>query len=381
MQAKNCRGAGFHFAALERAGAGGSRQGKHRLQEDRDNHQRLNNTGGEKMKRSLLMLITALLAVCMFSPAQAGSYPSRDLQGVIMWGAGGATDNVTRALTPNVEPFLGRKIILINKPGGTGAISTQYVYSRPADGYTLLFGAENPEVHRILKLSNLDYKDFFPINILGRGVGVIVANNNMPWESFKDLVEDARQHPGKIKMGSTGPGGLPYTVGAMTKSVTAFEVTAVPFKGEGPGVTALLGGHVDFMPAGITAVREHIRAGRVKALAVVADKPIAGLEEIPLITRDFPGFKKYLPWGPFYGVWCKRDVPDAVKKILVDAFHKGASQPKFQAFLKDFGTVSMNISGEEADRFLKKWQSVTCWMYEYTGAAKVSPAKLGIPKP
>jgi tripartite-type tricarboxylate transporter receptor subunit TctC len=333
------------------------------------------------MKRLFFIIVVSAFGVCLFSPAYAADYPQKDLQGVIMWGAGGATDNVARAITPHVEPFLEKQIVLINKPGGTGSISTQYVHSRPSDGYTLLFGAENPQVHRILKLSEMDYKDFYPVNILGRGVGVVVANTDMPWNSFKDLIEDAKKRPGIIKMGSTGPGGLPYTVGAMTKSVTDFEVTSVPFKGEGPGVTALLGGHVDFMPAGITAVREHIRAGRVKVLAVVSDTPIPGLEDIPLITKDYPEFKKYLPWGPFYGVWCKRDVPEAVKKKLVEAFQKGASEPKFQAFLKDFGTVSMNISGDEADKFLTKWQSVTCWMYEYAGAAKVSPADLGIPKP
>ena len=146
-------------------------------------------------------------------------------------------------------------------------------------------------------------------------------------------------------------------------------------------MTALLGGHVDFIPAGITAVREHIRAGRVKALAMISDTPVPGLEDIPLVIDDIPEFKKYLPWGPFYGVWCKKDVPDDVKKALVEAFNKGAADPQFQAFLKDFGTVSMNISGEEADEFLKKWQSVTNWMYEYAGATKVSPEKLGIPKP
>ncbi len=333
------------------------------------------------MKKLCLLLIASVFTMCLFSPAYAADFPKKDFQGVIMWGAGGATDNVSRALTPNVEPFLGKKIILLNKPGGTGAISTQYVYSRPADGYTLLFGAENPQVHRILKLSNMDYKDFYPVNILGRGVGVIVANVNTPWKSFKDLIDDAQKNPGKIKMGSTGPGGIPYSVGSMAKSVTDFKVTEVPFKGEGPGVTALLGGHVDFMPAGITAVREHIRAGRVKALAVVSDTPIEGLEEIPLITKDFPAFKKYLPWGPFYGVWCKRNVPEAAKQKLVEAFKKGAAQPKFQAFLKDFGTVSMNINGAEADEFLKKWQSVTNWMYQNAGATKVSPAELGIPKP
>ena len=271
--------------------------------------------------------------------------------------------------------------MLINKAGGTGAISTQYVYSRPSDGYTLLYGAENPQLHRVLELSQLDYKDFYPVNILARGVGVIVVNNDTPWKTFKELIEDAKKRPGEIKMGSTGPGGLPYTVGAMIRSVTGFDVIPVPFDGEGPGVTALMGGHVDVMPAGLTAVREHIRAGRVRALAVVSDTPIPGLEELPLITQDFPQFKKYLPWGPFYGVWVKRDVPDNVKKILVDAFQKGAATPKFESFISDFGAVMMNIHGAEADKFLLHWQSVSCWLLQDAGATKVSPETLGIPKP
>ncbi len=277
--------------------------------------------------------------------------------------------------------YLGKQVVLINKPGGTGAISTQFVYSRPSDGYTLLYGAENPQLHGVLELSKLDYKDFYPVNILARGVGVIVVNNDTPWKSFKELVEDAKQRPGQIKMGSTGPGGLPYTVGSMIQAVTGFDVIRVPFDGEGPGVTALMGGHVDIMPAGLTAVREHIRAGRVRALAVVSDKPIPGLEDLPLITQDFPDFNKYLPWGPFYGIWCKRDVPEDARQKLVEAFHKGASDPKFQAFIADFGAVMMNISGDEADDFLKKWQSVSTWLLHDAGSTKVSPETLGIPKP
>ena len=306
------------------------------------------------MKRMVLLVLALMMFLLCLTPVQAADFPDKNLQGIIMWGAGGATDNVARAVTPLVEAALGKQIVLINKPGGTGAIATQYVHGRPSDGYTLLYGAENPQVYRILQLSELDYKDFYPVNILGRGVGVIVCNKDMPWKSFKELVEDAKKRPGKIKMGSTGPGGLPYTVGAMTKNVTGFDVTSVPFGGEGPGVTAMQGGHVDFMPAGLTAVREHIRAGRVRALAVVSDTPIPGLEDIPLITDDFPDFKKYLPWGPFYGIWCKRDVPEDAKQKLVEAFKKGASDPKFEAFLTDFGAVLMNISGEEADAFPEK---------------------------
>lgn len=322
-----------------------------------------------------------VLAMCGLNPAMAADYPTKDLQGVIMWGAGGATDNVARAITPLVEPFLGQEIVLINKPGGTGAISTQFVYSRPADGYTLLYGAENPQLHGVLKLSKLDYKDFYPVNVLARGVGVIVANNDTPWNSFKELVEDAKKRPGEIKMGSTGPGGLPYTVGSMIQAVTGFDVIRVPFDGEGPGVTALMGGHVDIMPVGLTAVREHIRAGRVKTLAVVSKEPIPGIEELPLITHDFPDFNRYLPWGPFYGIWCKRDVSADAKQKLVEAFQKGASQEKFQKFIADFGAVMMNISGDEADAFLKKWQSVSTWLLHDAGSTKVSPEELGIPKP
>lgn len=328
-----------------------------------------------------IVLLSLLLVVFWFGAAVAADFPGKDLQGIIMWGAGGATDNVARAVTPYVEQHLGKKIVLVNKPGGTGAISTQYVYSRPSDGYTLLYGAENPQLHGVLKLSKLDYKDFYPVNILARGVGVIVANNDTPWNSFKELVEDAKKRPGKIKMGSTGPGGLPFTVGSMIQAVTGFDVTRIPFDGEGPGVTALMGGHVDIMPAGLTAVREHIRAGRIKALAVVSNTPIAGLEELPLITQDFPGFDKYLPWGPFYGIWCKRDVPADAKKKLVEAFKKGASDPKFETFVSDFGAIKMNISGDEADAFLKKWQSVSAWLLHDSGSTKVSPAEIGIPKP
>jgi len=328
-------------------------------------------------------LLAAAAVAMTAGAAAAASFPDRELSGVIMWGAGGATDVVARAVTPHAEQALGKKIVLVNKSGGTGAISTNYVNNAPADGYTLLYGAENPQLHQVLSIADFGYEKFYPVNILGRGVAVIVVKTDAPWKSLKEFVEDAKQHPGKLKMGSTGPGGLPHTVGSMLNSITKFKVISVPFDGEGPGITALMGGHVDMMPAGVGAAAENIKAGRVRALAVIDTEPLSlpGLPTIAPVTKEYPDFAKYLPWGPFYGVFVKRDTPDDVKAVLVKAFKTAADNPQFVTLMKDRGNIMMNISGAEADAFLKKWQSVTTWVLQDVGATKVSPEKFGIPKP
>jgi tripartite-type tricarboxylate transporter receptor subunit TctC len=321
-----------------------------------------------------------LLAAVGLAVAAAAThaFPDRELSGIIMWGAGGATDVVARAVTPPAEEALGKKIVLQNKAGGAGAISTNYVNQQASDGYTLLFGAENPQLHGVMGLGELDYAKFYPVNIIGRGLVVIVANNNKNWTSMKALLADVQANPGKVKMGSTGPGGLPHSVASMIGSVTKLPVTAVPFEGDGPGLTALQGGHVDFMAVGLGAASEHIKAGRIKALAVLSDKPYGN---VPPITQDLPALEKYLPWGPFYGVFVKRDVPDAVKSKLVAAFKTAVANPKFGEFMSSRSAEVMNLSGAEADAFLKKWQSVTAWTLHEAGGSKKSPADLGIPKP
>lgn len=330
-----------------------------------------------------MFLRTTLLALglSLASLSAHAQYPERDIQGVIMWGAGGATDRVARAITPLVEPALGAEIVLVNRPGGTGAISTNFVNAQAADGYTLLYGAENPQLHKILGLSQIDYADFYPVNILARGVAVIVANNDTPWESFADLVADAQSRPGEIKMGATGPGGLPHVVGAMLRTVTEFEVTAVPFDGEGPGLTALQGGHVDFMPSGLSAAGELIRGERVKVLAVVNTEELPSLPGVPPITEGFPDFERYLPWGPFYGIFVKPDTPEDIRDTLVSAFATAAADAGFIELMEGNGNIMMNIAGDEASAFLAQWQSVTSWILHEAGASEASPEDFGIPRP
>lgn len=324
-------------------------------------------------------LFAAAIALSLMAGASfAGDYPEREVLGVVMWGAGGATDTVARAVNPAAEAALGKPIVVLNKSGGAGAISTAFVNAAPADGYTFLYGAENPQLHPVMGVADLDYSKFYPVNILGRGVAVIAVNADSKYKTMQDLLADIKANPGVVKMGSTGPGGLPSTISALIKNSADFEVTAIPFGGEGPGLTAMLGGEVDFMPTGISAAAENVKAGKMRVLAVVNTEPVATLPDVPAITDAIPEMSKFLPWGPFYGVFVRQDVPDDVKAKLVATFDTAAKSETFQTLMANKGNIIMNISGDEAASFLKKWQQVTAWALQDTGAAKVSPETLGI---
>ena len=166
----------------------------------------------------------------------------------------------------------------------------------------------------------------------------------------------------------------------MVNTLAKFETIRVPFDGDGPAVAALQGGHIDmaFMASG--PVIEHIRAGRLKALAVFDDKPYQGIQPVTQVPA-LNGITKYLPWGPWYGVFVRKETPDDIKAKLVAAFQKAGANPKYRELMEGRGTNILNISGAEAEAFIKKFTSTTAWLYQAAGTAKVDPEKLGIPKP
>lgn len=332
-----------------------------------------------KISMKLMGAVAALMVAGGVASAQ--DFPERELLGVVMWGAGGATDTVARAVNPAVEEALGKSVVVLNKSGGAGAISTAYVAAAPGDGYTFLYGAENPQLHPVMGVSKLDYSSFHPVNILGRGVAVIVVAADSKYQTMQELMADIAANPGAVNMGSTGPGGLPSTIAALIANSAPFEVTAIPYDGEGPGLTAMLGGEVDFMPSGISAAAEQVKAGKMRALAVVNTAPVDTLPDAPAITDAIPEMTKFLPWGPFYGAFVRGDTPDDVKATLEAAFKTAAESEEFKTLMGNRGNIIMNISGDEAAEFLVKWQQVTAWALQDTGVAKVSPEELGIPRP
>jgi tripartite-type tricarboxylate transporter receptor subunit TctC len=327
-----------------------------------------------------LLLATAAALSFGVAPAFA-EFPENDLQGIIQWGAGGSTDVVMRAVTPHAEEVLGASIVLTNRTGGVGAIATKFVSVQDPDGYTLLMGAENPQIYKVMGLGDIDYSDFIPINILARGVPLIVANTDAPFNTFKEMVEYAQANPGTVKIGSTGPGGVPSVVTAMLTSQVELPMTAVPYDGDGPAQTALMGGAINVLPAVLGAAIENVKAGRVKPIAIIDTERNPLLPDVPAIVEEYPDFAQYLPWGPFFGIFVKDGTPEEAVTKLQAAFKESAEQPGFKSLMDERGFVQMNISGAEAEEFLNRWQSVTSWLVFDAGIAKNSPEEFGIPKP
>ncbi|WP_249976248.1 Bug family tripartite tricarboxylate transporter substrate binding protein [Vreelandella olivaria] len=333
------------------------------------------------MTKPVLTRLAIAVGALSIVGSAAADYPERNIQGTIQWGAGGATDNVIRSLTPHVEEILDTTIILTNRPGGTGVIGMSHVMRQRPDGYNLLFGAENPQLYPLMGLADFTYDDMHTVNIIGQGLVVIATHPNSPFDNFEELLAYANENPGELRMGGTGAGGLPSTIHAMINAVGDLDVRTVTFGGDGPGVTALLGEHIDFMPLSLSAVAEQIRGGRLKGLAVLGAEELDSLPGVPPITEALPEIESFLPWGPFWGVFVHKDTPDDIKATLEDAYEQAVASEGFQEFLVNFGGETLNLSGEEAQQYLDSWQSVTAWSMFDADAVETSPEELGIPRP
>ena len=326
------------------------------------------------------IMIALALAALFNAAAFAAAYPDKNINGIIMWGAGGVMDRVARSVAPTAEKELGKSIIMQNKTGASGAIATTYVKNAKPDGYNLLFGAENPNIYKVMGLSNIDYDDFEPIFIFMSTIATVCVNNDSPYKTYTDLINDAKKR--KLRRGSTGPGVLPYLATSMIRSVhKGIDFNLVQFDGEGPALTALMGNHIDAFPVSMVSAMELIKGGKIRALAVFDVKRNPSLKEVPTVIEEFKEFKQYLPWGAFYGVFVRKDTPKDIQSTLRTAFKKAYDDPKFRDFANSMGGVLVGLTGEPAKKYIAHNKSVSAWLMQQAGAAKKSPAEFGIPKP
>lgn len=305
------------------------------------------------------VIIAVSLVLALSAGVYASDYPAQNITGVVLWGAGGTTDSLIRPLSAVAEQYLGKSVIIQNMTGAAGSIATQYVYDAPADGYTLLMGAENPALYDVLELSDVTYDQFDCVYLIGdEAVGIIVGKDSK-YNSFTEIVEAAKKAPGTVKYSMTGKGGLPWVVGAFMAEVTGAQFNMIPYESDSASKTAVVNGECDFTACLLLQGLEEYRAGEVKFLSVLSTTPAKAIPEIPLIVNEYPGFAKYLPWGAFYGVFAKKGTDPEIIAKLSDAFSKAGPAESYQKVLVNFDVNFMGYTGEQAAEYISSWRKNT----------------------
>ena len=342
------------------------------------------------MKRFLAMITASLMILVLATGCSTSSgstsYPAKGktINGYVAWAAGGGTDNVMRTICPLAAKNLGTTIVLSNKTGGTGYIATKYVHDQSADGYSLLLNAENPPLYKLLNLGNIDYSNYIPVIVLAKNVGILVVPANSKFNSYQDLINYAKSNPGKLNIGTTGVGGLPYNCFALTCMIEGIKYNSITYDGDGTLQPALISGEVDASVIAQSAAIQYIATGKMKALGVYTGKRCTNKEltDVPTLEECNSKYKGTLDdWGPFYGAFVKEGTPDSVVKTLQDAFYKAYQTDTFQKFCTNLSLQPLGYTGDKANTFIKKWQSMTCWTLYRSGATAKSPKDLNIPEP
>ena len=289
--------------------------------------------------------------------AASGSvdFPKDNVNGIVQWGEGGGTDSLMRPLSTLAQETLGKSIVIQNKTGGTGSIATQYVYDQAADGYNLLMGAENPELYKVLGISELTYDDFDCVFLIGDETTGVVVGKDSKYTSLTEIVEAAKAGE-NVTLATTGTGGLPWEVAALITSITGAEFKQVQYDSDASAKTAVLGGECDFTICKIQSGIEEYKSGDLKWLCLLATEAVDEMSDVPLVTAEYPDFEKYLPWGPFYGVFVKKGTDAGVEEILSNAFATAFADESYQEVLKSFHINAMGYTGEEAAAYLASWQ-------------------------
>lgn len=309
------------------------------------------------------------------------AYPTKDIQGSIMWSAGGVCDMSARAIGAVAQEALGSSIIFTNRVGSGGAVCTTYVNAQAADGYELMFGAENPQIAKVMGTSEIDYDDFIPISIYCTTYAAVSVSKDSPYNTLEELMDDILANPNKLVMATTGAGGLPEVVAAMFADVVGTEPIIVPFDGENECMTAIMGGNADYTITTLGSAAAFYESGDIKLLSMISDTPVEGYEEVPVVVDSYADFSKYVPWGPLYGVFVKLGTDQAIVDKLTAIFSEAAEDAEFQQLLLDNGCFPMNMSGDEAVEYLKNYRSITSWLLYNSGAAQYSPEEFGIEQP
>jgi len=258
------------------------------------------------------------------------------VQIIIPWAAGGATDLVFRALAATTGKYLGKAVVIVNKPGGGGAVGYTEGAKAEPDGYTLTSAVTPLTILPHQVKTAFTYKNFDAIINVVDDPSMFLVKADSPWKSFKEFLEYARKNPDTITVGNSGAGGGVHLVALAFQKAAGAKFNHIPFSGGGPSVTALLGGHVNAVSVSPPEGISHVQAGKLRIIALFADKRFSMFPDVPTVKEQGLEFAM----GMWRGLVAPKGTPPDVIGKLHDAFKKGMEDP---VFLKNAKDMSVNL--------------------------------------
>lgn len=288
------------------------------------------------MKLQKIMVATAI-ALGFTAAAHANDFPTKPIKINVPWAPGGATDIIARVLGQKLSESVGQPVIIENKAGAGGNIGTGSFVQEATDGHSLLMGTSstnviNPSLYK--KLPFNAKTDFSPVILVATVPNVLVVPTNSKFKSVDEMVAFAKANPGKLTVGSAGNGSSQHIAAAMLLKAAGIQLTHIPYKGSGPAAADLMAGHIDLMLD--TGSMNHIKGGKLKALAIASSRRIDGLPDVP--TFEELGYKG-MNAAAWYALYASSKTPDAQTQKLNTQLNKILQQPEVKQRLADFGAI------------------------------------------
>ncbi|WP_109466854.1 Bug family tripartite tricarboxylate transporter substrate binding protein [Albibacillus kandeliae] len=269
--------------------------------------------------------IFAALAACFVSSAAlAEDFPSRQVTIVVPYSAGGVTDTYVRKLQPELQKRWGQTIIVENKPGSGSLLGAMDVASADPDGYTILvtaYGVISNEV--LMPEAPFELSDLSPVYMLGRGSNMLIMRPDYPMDGIEEITAWAKEHPGELKLASSGVGASPHIAAELWASKVGVDYLHIPYQGSAPSRLDVMAGRVDGMMDGVSSV-SYVRSGDIKAIAIAAEERHPSLPDVPTFREAGIDFV----FGTIFGVYVAKDTPQAVQDEIYAAFDEAANVPE-----------------------------------------------------
>jgi tripartite-type tricarboxylate transporter receptor subunit TctC len=303
------------------------------------------------------------LCACVFATnAQAQAYPAKPVRIVVGFPAGGPTDIVSRTLAPKLSEALAQPVLVDNRGGAGGVIATEQVAKAPPDGYTLLMGTIGGVAVAMSLIPNRGYdtlRDLTPIAQVVTVTNLLVVHPTVPAKTVQELLGLARARPGRLNYASSGNGTVTHLAGELFKLMGKVDIVHVPFKGGAPALTALISGEVDMSYENSLVVTPHVKAGRVRALAVTGMKRSQLMPELPTISESgLPGYNA----SGWYGLFAPAATPRPVITRISTEAVKALRMPDVVRTLSSQGAEPVGNTPEEFAAFVKseidKWANL-----------------------